>query len=58
MKKVNVKGPNRINLADGGPVRVKDILFKKVFGMGRVKTQGTGKATQGTKHNADWSGKL
>jgi hypothetical protein len=57
MKKVNVKGPNRINLANG-PVRVKDILFKKVFGQGKVKTQGTGKATQGTKHNADWSGKL
>lgn len=56
MKKVNVKGPNRINLADG-PVRVKDILFKKVFGQGKVKTQGTGKATQGTKHNASWSGK-
>ena len=56
MKKVNVKGPNRINLANG-PVRVKEILFKKVFGQGKVKTQGTGKATQGTRHNASWSGK-
>ena len=56
MKKVNVKDPNKIDLSK--PVRVKDVLFKKVFGQGKVKTQGTGKATQGTKHNASWSGKL
>ena len=55
MKEVNVKGPNRIDLSK--PVRVKDILFKKVFGQGKVKTQGTGAATQGTQHNASWSGK-
>ena len=29
----------------------------KVFGQGKIKTQGTGAATQGTQHNADWSGK-
>jgi len=55
MKEVKVKGPNRIDLSK--PVRVKDVLFKNVFGQGKVKTQGTGAATQGTQHNASWSGK-
>lgn len=55
MKEVKVKGPKKIDLSQ--PVTVGEILYKKVFGQGKVKTQGTGAATQGTKHNADWSGK-
>ena len=55
MKKVNVKAPKRINLAE--PVTVGEILYKKVFGMGKQKTQGTGAATQGTSHNVCSSGK-
>ena len=38
MKEVNVKAPKRINLAE--PVTVGEILYKKVFGMGKQKTKG------------------
>tara|TARA_R110002020_G_scaffold202084_11_gene405136 strand:+ start:7806 stop:7982 length:177 start_codon:yes stop_codon:yes gene_type:complete len=55
MKKVKLQKPKRIDLSK--PVTVGQILYKKVFGMGKVKTQGTGKATQGIMHNADFSGK-
>jgi|TARA_R100001510_G_scaffold57792_1_gene67912 hypothetical protein len=56
MKEVKVSTPKRIDL-NKKPIKTVDILYKKVFGLGKVKTQGTGAATQGIRHNADWSGK-
>lgn len=56
MKKVNVAKPKRIDLGKP-PIKSKDILYKKVFGMGQETVQGKGAATKGTKYNKCVSGK-
>ena len=55
-KEVNVSSPDRLDLGKP-PLRSREILYKKVFGMGQEEVQGKGAATQGIKYNKDWSGK-
>ena len=55
MKEVNVPKANRIDRTK--PVTTGEILFKKVFGMGKGKAKGGGAATKGLDYIICPSGK-
>ena len=55
MKEVKVPKANRIDRTK--PVTTGEILFKKVFGMGKGKAKGGGAATKGLDYNICPSGK-